>query len=107
MCAVEVFDVFDSPFDLRDGLQFFWDSAAHLTYTPFLSRRGDAIQWAFKLNSALAAAETWHFRDCVLKVSWKCLLLQYEECMSVLYPVICVKVEVFWSVKLCELVGCY
>jgi hypothetical protein len=25
-------------------------------------------QWAFKFNSALAAAETWHLEDCTIKV---------------------------------------
>jgi hypothetical protein len=80
---------------------------------PFLSGRGDTIQWEFKSNSALATAETWRLRECVPKfnwkflfLNWKCLLLQYEECLSVLYPVITLKVELFWIVKLCELVGC-
>jgi hypothetical protein len=81
---------------------------------PFLFGGGDAVQWEFKLNSALATAETRRLRDCMSKVNWKflisnwkCLLLQYKKCLSGLYPVITLKVELFWIVKLCELVGCY
>jgi hypothetical protein len=90
----EVFGVFYSPFDLRDGLQLVWVHRllpigrqmvqfCPTKHTPFLSGRGDATQWAFKLNSPVATAVTHHLRDCGLKVNWKCWLLQSEECLSV------------------------
>jgi hypothetical protein len=31
-------------------------------------RENVVLQWAFKLNSALAAAETWHLKDHTLKI---------------------------------------
>ena len=33
-----------------------------------IKREGTVLQWAFKFNIALAAAEVWHLKCCTLKV---------------------------------------
>jgi hypothetical protein len=47
-----------------------WDTAVTLNIHPFLSEGENTVpQWACKLNSAPAAAETWNLKDCVLVVN--------------------------------------
>jgi hypothetical protein len=45
------------------------DKAVLLNVHPFCPKGKHAVpEWEFKLNNALAAAETWHLKGCTLKV---------------------------------------
>jgi hypothetical protein len=39
--------------------------------TSLSEQENTALQWAFGLNSALVTAENWHFKGCMLKVTYE------------------------------------
>jgi len=52
------------------------DKAVLLNVHPFcVTGKHIVPEWAFELNSVLGAEETWHLKDCTLKVS----ILEHEN----------------------------
>jgi hypothetical protein len=59
------------------------DKAILLNVHPFLSDGNTVPEWAFKLNSVLAAEETWHLKDCTQKVSVR----EHENQLKTVYKI--------------------
>jgi len=58
------------------------DKAVLLNVHPFcLTGKNTVPEWAFKLNSVVAAEETCHLKDCTLKVS----ILEHENQLKTVY----------------------
>jgi hypothetical protein len=70
-------------------------------YTSIFSEKENTVPWwAFKLNSALGAAENWHFKDSMLKVKQACITFSCTQKHNSRYGV-CVRVRAHARVGVC------